>query len=379
MKKYFLTRESVCYLSKIDEKRLEHLLKENGWTPSDTLKGVDVVIVNTCVFARNFEDGCINLIERIKKEKDEKTKLVVGGCLPAVNKRRMLAHFKGPYFTPLTLSSISKILKTKHGNIDEIPTSQPILSDHNTPSGKGEKAFCIRVGYGCLNHCSYCAVKKVFPKLMSKSKEQLIKEFKSGLKLGYRKFFLTGEDTSVYGLDRRTNLTELLKDLIKIKTRKKISISLYRLNPQWLMKMDSDFMDVLKSKKINYISISVNSGSNRIIKLMNRKCDLEKFKNFLKKIKRMYPFIAISLDFMVGFPGETERDFQATLRFVRETKPDRIRIFRFSHRPGTKAKYLGKKISPKVKRKRMKRLFYLMSGNYGDSFIHTQSETQQLL
>jgi len=120
--------------------------------------------------------------------------------------------------------------------------------------------------------------------------------------------------------------------------------------------MDSNFMKVLRYKKIDYMSIAVNSGSKRIIKLMNRKYDIDKVKDFLKKMKKMFPHIKINLDIMVGFPSETERDFRGTLRFVLETKPDNIRVFRYTDRPGAKSKHLGKKISPRIMIKREKRL-----------------------
>lgn len=359
MKKYFIDTLG-CYPSRIDAKRTELFLKENGWAPSRNPEEADIIIVNTCAFSKGREEYSVQTIEKYKNLKGGKTKLIIGGCLPVINKRRMLTVFKGPYFTPHTLSSLCKIIKAKHCNIDNTPTAQPtspILADMNKFICKEKKVFSIRIGYGCLNRCSFCAINKVFPKLISKNRDQIVKEFKSGLRRGYRNFILTGEDPSAYGLDIGTNLIELLRDLIKIKTRKKISISLYRLNPQWLIKMDSELIEILKSKKINYLNISVQSGSNRIIKLMNRRYDANEIKKYIKKIKKMFPSIIIHQTLMVGFPGETEKDFQATLKFVSETSPDYIRIHRFSAKPGTKAKYLGKKISPDVMRKRARRLY----------------------
>jgi len=359
MKKYFLDTMSggLCYVAKIDSRRIESFLKKNGWTPAKKLEKADIIIVNTCAYCTEAERRSIQTIKKYKKLKDKKTKLIVGGCLPIINKRKMLTVFKGPFFTPHTLSFLSKIIKAKHYNIDEIPTAQPIITDSsNTISRKEEKVFCIRVGYGCLNRCSFCAVNKVFPKLISKSIEQIIKEFKAGLKYGYQNFIITGEDSSAYGLDIGTNLNELLKKLISIKTKKRINISLYRLNPRWLIKMGLDFIKILKSKKINYLSIPINSGSDRILKLMNRGHKAKEVKDYIKKIKKTL-FIKINYDIMVGFPGETEKDFKDTLRFVLETKPNNIRVFLYTDRPGAKAKYLGKKILPEIMKKRAEQLY----------------------
>lgn len=354
-KKYFLDTLG-CYPARIDSERIKVLLKKNNWTLSEGPEKADIIIINTCAFSEDAENRSIRAIKKYKEIKTPKAKLIVGGCLPIINKRRMLTVFKGPYFTPHTISSLCKVIKAKHCNIDEMPTAQPILTDTNTFSNKEEKAFCIRLGYGCRCRCSFCVVNRVFPKLVSKNKEQIVKEFKSGLKQGYQNFLLTGEDPSVYGFDIGTNLTELLKELISIKTRKKIAISLYRLSPQWL-KFDSDFIKILKSKKINYLSIPVNSGSKRIIKLMNRKYDLKEIKNNIKNIKNKFPFIKINLDLMAGFPGETEKDFQDTLKFVSETKPDNIRVFLFTDRPHAKAKYLGKEIPLEIMKKRAEQLY----------------------
>ncbi len=351
MKKYFLDTMG-CYLARIDARRIKLLLKENSWTPVKQPKKANMIIFMTCAYSKDAEKVSIDAIKKYKKIKAPKAKLIVGGCLPIINKRKMLTVFKGFSFTPHTLSSLCKTINAKYCNIDNMPTAQPILSDRNTFSGKEEKVFCIRLGYGCLCRCSFCVVNKVFPKLISKSRKQIVEEFKLGLKQGYQTFFLSGEDPSAYGLDIGTNLIELLKDLIKIKTKEKISISLYRLHPRWLLKMSSDFTGILKSKKINYLSIPINSGSNKILGLMGRGHNINEVKNYIKKIKKEFPLIKINFDLMVGFPGETEKDFQDTLKLVSETKPDNIRIFQFTDRPGAKAKYLGKKIPKNIMSKR---------------------------
>ncbi len=348
MKKYFLDTEG-CFTNRINEPQIKTLLEKNGWTPSNSPQKADIIIYSTCAYTKRSEDHTIDIIKRYKKIKAPKAKLIIGGCLPDINKRRMRAHFKGPYFTPLTLPSLCKIINAKYCTIDNMSPAQPISS------GK-RKELCIRIGYGCLNRCSFCAINKVFPKLISKSRKQIVEEFKLGLKNRYKKFVLTGEDISVYGLDIGTNLIELLKDLLKIKTRKKISILLYRLNPQWLLKIGSEIIEILKSKKINFLSISIQSGSNRILKLMNRRYDINEIKKYIKKIKKDFPFIRIHLDFIVGFPGETEKDFQKSIKFVSETNPDDIMAFQFTERPGTKAKYLDKKVPQKIIEDRAKRL-----------------------
>lgn len=356
MKRYFLYSNG-CYLNKVDTKRIEIFLRKNGWAPSDGLQKSDIIIFNTCAYCQQKEDECISILKKIQKEKQRKSKLIIAGCLPVINKSRLLANFKGPYLDPLSISSLSDIITAKYKKIERIPTAQVILTDENTFSGRPEETFCIRIAYGCLSRCSFCAVKNVFPKLISKNRKDILKEFSMALEHGYQIFLLTAEDTSVYGRDIGTNLAELLMDLIKIE--RDFSIYLYRLNPEGLLKIGKDFLRVLKSKKIKYLSIPVNSGSNRILNLMNRRYKIDEIKNYIKKLKQSYPFIKVNLDIMVGFSGETENDFKDTQRFILETTPDNIRVFEFTDRPGTTAKYLGEAIPKNIMRKRSMRLYQI--------------------
>ena len=347
MKRYFLCSNG-CYLNKIDTKRIELLLNNNGWVRSDKLKDADTIIFNTCAYNQGKDDECIQKIEEFKKTKDKKTKLVIGGCLPIINKSRMAAIFKGPSFTPHTLPHLCSIM-----NIDKVrdlPSAQKIETDDNNYDGNIKDAFCIRIAYGCLGQCSFCAVKAVFPKFASKKKLDIIKEFKAGLKKRYDNIFLTAEDTSVYGFDIKTNLALLSKDLVAIKGE--FVISLYRLNPEGLLKIGSDFIEVLKSRKILFLSIPVNSGSNKIIKLMNRNYKVKKTKDYIKRLKEAAPFVKINLDLMVGFPGETKRDFMDTLKFVLETNPHSVRVFQYTDRPNAPTRYLKRKISSDVMKRR---------------------------
>ena len=356
MKKYLLYSNG-CYLNKIDNERIKTFLEKNGYTPSDSLGKSDIVIFNTCAYCKEKEDECISILKNIQKEKPKKSKSIIAGCLPVINKSRLLANFQGPYFNPLSINSLADIIPLKYKKIESIPIAQAILTDDNTFSGKPEKVFSIRIARGCLNHCSFCAVKNVFLELSSKNRKDIRKEFSTGLKRGYRTFLLTAEDTSVYGRDIGTNLADLLTGLIKIKGD--FSIYIYRLNPEGLLKIGKDFLKVLKSKKIKFLSIPVNSGSNRILELMNRRYKADKIKNYLKNLKHAYPFIKLNLDIMVGFPGETENDFKATQRFILETTPDSIRVFEFTDRPGTTAKYLGETIPKNIMKKRSMQLYHL--------------------
>ena len=204
---------------------------------------------------------------------------------------------------------------------------------------------------------SILPVKQVFPQFSSKEKSEIIKEFRQGLKKGYRNIALTAEDVSVYGLDKGSNLAGLLRSLIRI--RGEFSISLYRLNPEKLLTMKDGFLKIIKSKKINFLSIPVNSGSDRIIKLMGRKYDITDTKDYIKRIKKSCRHLRINLDLMVGFPGETQEDFKKTLEFVLDVAPDSIRVFQFTERPRTIAKSLGKAVPLRIMQKRSALLYQI--------------------
>jgi len=182
------------------------------------------------------------------------------------------------------------------------------------------------------------------PPYESRPEEQILEEFKSGLKENYKTFALIAGDIGCYGFDINTNLPSLLTKLFAQDGDYKIL--LWDLNIRWFIKYHQAMLNVLKanSKKVERIIMPIQSGSNRILKLMNRHYKIEEAKNCLQKLQNSIPEIHLETQILVGFPGETDEDFEKSLDLIREVKFDDIAIFPYEDRPGTTAQNMPNKV-----------------------------------
>ncbi|MFX0136540.1 MAG: radical SAM protein, partial [Candidatus Hodarchaeota archaeon] len=219
----------------------------------------------------------------------------------------------------------------------------------------GENNYYIKISTGCLSNCSYCAVRRSRGHLLSKSIEDIINEFNIGLGKNYHYFSLLGTDLGAYGKDLGYTLNDLLKKLIKIEGN--YNIGLRNVNLGHLKNMLDEFLFILKSKKIYYIEIPIESGSNRILKLMNRNYTVEEFKKCIKEIRKAYPNIIIRSQMMVGFPTESEKDFVQTMNLLDDVTLDYVEVYQYSSRPGTYSAMMDFQISEKIKKQRFYKLF----------------------
>ena len=180
--------------------------------------------------------------------------------------------------------------------------------------------FCyIRISLGCLGACSYCSKRFYSGKLQSKGFENILNEFKSGLKQGYKNFYLLTEDAGCYGLDINTNIVNLLQRLFESGKDYDFKIVLSNINAQWFIKFYDELLPIFvnNQSKINYVHIPVESGSNRILKLMNRPYSIEDVKEKLLSLKISAPSLSLVTDIIVGFPQENEADFLETKEFLK--------------------------------------------------------------
>ena len=184
----------------------------------------------------------------------------------------------------------------------------------------GPHSFCIKVSTGCPNACSYCAVKISRGELRSKPIDRIVEEFEEGLARGYKEFALLGTDVGAYGRDQGATLVDLLRELVKSKGDYEIRVR--NIQPRFLMEMMPELREILRSGKISYLSSAAQSGNNRILGLMRRGYRIEDYKEAILTLRREFPRLKIRTQIMVGFPGETEEEFQDTLRLLDEVSFD---------------------------------------------------------
>jgi tRNA A37 methylthiotransferase MiaB len=188
--------------------------------------------------------------------------------------------------------------------------------------------------------------------------EKIIEEFKSGLQKGYNRFFLVAPDLGSYGVDIGCSVVDLLKEMVKIEERRNYQIILNQMNPVDLKRMLPGLEEVLASGKIEALGCQVESGSNRILELMAREYTAEDWRESMLGINRKFPFVRLSTHIMIGFPTETDQDFEATVKLLDfPLFIDWVGFFKYSSRPSVYASRLSGQVSEKVKEQRFKKLY----------------------
>ncbi|UCD14050.1 MAG: radical SAM protein, partial [Thermoplasmatales archaeon] len=218
--------------------------------------------------------------------------------------------------------------------------------------------YRIRISWGCNSNCSYCGIKKAIGFHKSKSLEQVVEEFGRGLNNGYNHFVLNADDIGAYGIDIRSSFSEMLDKLTNNHADYKISIA--NLSPRWLIRYIDDLEEIFKRQKITRLGVPIQSGSSRILKLMNRYHDTKKIKEALLRLKTAFPKLSLHTHIIVGFPSETDEDFKKTLFFIKKCNFNAGQINPFSRKTGAEAESIEPKIPEDEINKRM---------NYAKKFL----------
>jgi len=384
MKKVFIYyKESYCIRRALDASKIFEYLKQNKYTLVDNPKDSDLILFITCASLDSATEFSLKKIREFQRYKAE---LIVAGCLPAIDPDDLKKIFNGRTLVTKDIDNISEIFpKTDvdFSSIEDANQTTNRLGISDSVKGifcksnkiknlytklkshiiknifgqrsrfykwaiKKDRLFIIRVSWGCSRNCSYCGIKNAIGPYKSKPLDVCIKEFKKGLVQGYSKFVINADDIGAYGLDIKSSFDELLDKLTDLPGDYKLSI--LDLSPIWAIKYSKEIANTLKRGRIDRIDIPIQSGNERILKLMNRYSDLEKIKQVFKRFKEAYEPLIIDTRLILGFPSETEMEFMDTLRAIREIDFFSGYIYPFSLKRGTEAY----KIEPKISKKEMK-------------------------
>jgi threonylcarbamoyladenosine tRNA methylthiotransferase CDKAL1 len=375
-----------CPENRIDVALAEKYLEKTGYLSTKDWHEADIILFNACGHTIETATGSLNIIKQIEAEKKENQQLIVWGCLPKIDAATLKSQYPGLSFPGADLSELKKILNSEistdkmaanklgylwakrasraENKFNAFNSLKQFLSKPSMWWIKTLEAnfnlvqpdtFYIKASSGCLGSCSYCVIRKSRGSVKSKSFDEVLEEFKQGLLEGYKKFSLIGTDLGCYGFDNKSNLAELLNELIKVPGDYKINIR--NANPAFLKGIMNDFIPVLKSNKIRYIELPVESGSNRILKLMNRNYTIEEFKDLIAQLRQACPELIIRTQLIVGFPTETEQEFLESMRLIDEVAFDYVEVYRFSDRPGALAEPIVPKVPEEVKAERHLKLY----------------------
>lgn len=345
--------------------------------PSDA----DLLFFYACGLNKKQEEESISLMASLKYKMKPSARLVVWGCLSKQNPELIQKNFDGPLIGPSDMHAFEEIFRQTM-NVHKL-FSTPEIPDVNIPitetldSGDspiklkyircvlsraiffdfGSPPFYVRVAEGCTSNCTYCSEHLVWGNVKSKPVEKVISEFETGLQKGHRLFEICAEDFGAYGVDIGLNACDLLKKLVDLNDDANYRIIINQLSPPYLRNRFSDYDKIFATRKIIRLGVQVESGSDRILKLMGRQYKAADWRNMMLYINRKYPRINLATHFMVGFPTETEEDFNATmglLNFPLFLK--NVTVYKFSANPHVPAAKLDGQIPESVIEARAKKL-----------------------
>ncbi|MFQ5711012.1 MAG: tRNA (N(6)-L-threonylcarbamoyladenosine(37)-C(2))-methylthiotransferase [Candidatus Geothermarchaeales archaeon] len=341
-----------CPQSRADGQVVGGCLSQAGYGIVDSPREADILIYMTCAVKEPTENRVINLLRHASKEK----KLVVAGCLPLINEgrvRREIAYDaligpapgKGIVEVVARVSRGERVEMLQMGNLP--PCDLPKLK-------RNRVVEILPISYGCLDKCSYCSVKLARGNLRSYSIKDVVNAVRKAVLEGAKEVWLTAQDTGAYGMDLGCNLAQLLNRVSMVPGRFRVRVGM--MNPTWSLRTLDKLIEAYRSRKIyKFLHLPVQSGSDPILKAMRRRYRVEDFLRIVGEFRAAHPRLTLATDVIVGFPGETEEDFERTLNLMSEVRPDIINISKYAPRPGTEAAGM-KRIDTKRVKQRSRRL-----------------------
>ena len=355
----FFVQTYGCQMNEYDSELVSSILMELGYSKSDKIEEADAIFLNTCAIREKAQETVHNRLDSLAYLKKQKKHLIIGvlGCM-AQNLKDILLESK-PYVDiilgPDSYRKLPEIIKFRNTNINHIVDTK--LSKHEIyddlfPQRKDGINAWISIMRGCDKFCTFCIVPFTRGRERSRSVTSVIKEAKSILKKGFKEITLLGQNVNSYSTSEG-DFPVLLDKLGKIKAIKRI-----RYTSPHPRDIDETLLKIMvKHDNIcNQIHLPLQAGSSRILKRMNRTYTKEEFLDLVKIIRKYIPDCGITTDIIVGFPGETDEEFQETLEVVSKVKFDTAFMFKYSSRPGTKASHYTDQIDEDVKQKRLQTL-----------------------
>lgn len=350
-----------CQLNENDSEKICGMLEKMGYSSTENLTEANLVIFNTCCVRENAEDKLFGKVGEIKKQKEERgTIIAIGGCMMQEKHIVEKLHKSYPYVDiifgthtlhklPEDIYKIQEESKKIDDVIDidgEVYEGLPIKRNDNIKAS-------VTIMYGCNNFCSYCIVPYVRGRERSRKPEDILNEVKDLASKGYKEITLLGQNVNSYDGGDGYKFSNLLYDVNKIDGIERI---------RFVSPHPKDFTDdVIEAiadcdKICKIIHLPLQSGSSKMLKVMNRKYTKEQYLELARKMQERIPNVVFSTDIIVGFAGETEEDFEDTLDVVRQIKFEQVYMFIYSRRVGTPGDKMENQVPEEIKHKRFDRL-----------------------
>lgn len=373
-----------CSKNEVDTSIMNSILDTKKYKATNNPIDADVIVVNTCGFIDSAKEESIDtILEACQMKKNSDKKVLLAGCLAQRYKDELLEN----------IPEIDGIIGT--GNINLINEALDDLYKDQRPVFTGnlhveytEGAYkdpkevkvteYVKISEGCNNFCTYCIIPKLRGKNRSRKIENIYKEVEYLVENGTREIILIAQNTTDYGIDlyNAYKLTNLIKEISKIKELKWIRV-LY-LYPD---NFKEDLIEEFKNNKklVKYADIPLQHISNRILKLMNRRTNQEDIESLIKKLRNRIPGMVIRTTFIVGFPSETDEDFEILKSFIEESKFDKVGVFTYSREEGTPAYSMKNQVDEEIKRKRLEEIMEIQADISANSLSEKVGEVFEVL
>ncbi|WP_373323029.1 tRNA (N6-isopentenyl adenosine(37)-C2)-methylthiotransferase MiaB [Desulforamulus aquiferis] len=386
MKKYVYIQTFGCQMNERDTETLAGMLEDLGYFQIDAQDNADMIILNTCCVRETAESKVFGLLGRLRKLKVANPNLIIGvcGCMPqqqdVAKKIRHSFPFVDLIFGTHNVHELPRMLQqiqeTKEAVLEVWSTERGIAE--NIPVRRKDKLKAwVTIMYGCNNFCTYCIVPYVRGRERSRKPEDIIHELEDLARQGYKEVTLLGQNVNSYGKDLNINyyFADLLINIEKVEGLERI-----RFMTSHPRDFDQRLIDVIaaSNKVCQHFHLPAQAGSNRVLKLMNRGYSREQYLKLIQDIRKAIPDSSITADIMVGFPGETEEDFEDTLDLVRQVRYDSAFTFIYNIRSGTPAAKM-EQVPEEVKTARIQRLIELQNNISLENNIQDEGKILEVL
>lgn len=366
-KKYFV-KTYGCQMNQHDGENIKAILEDMSYTETEVMEDADFILLNTCAIRENAHNKVFGMIGRMKHLKESKPHIVTGicGCMAqeeaVVNEILKKFRFLDIVFGTHNIHRLPQILNEalikKEIEIEVYSGEGDIIENIPVKRDSKYKAW-INIMYGCDKFCTYCIVPYTRGKQRSRNPEFILKEVEQLVKDGYQEVTLLGQNVNAYGKDLKGDyrMENLLEDVAKT------GINRVRFVTSHPWDFTDQMIEVIKNNSniMPYIHLPLQSGSNRVLKLMGRRYTKEQYLELHRKLKEAIPNVSITTDIIVGFPNETQEDFEETIEVVKACHYDSAFTFLFSPRVGTPAAKMEDNVTLEEKNNRLQRLNELVN------------------
>lgn len=396
LRKFYL-KTMGCQMNEHDSEVISGILMTLGYTPTEDIDDADVILYNTCCVRENPERKVYGQIGSFKALKEKKPHLIIGicGCMPQQKQELQDILTKLPHvdliFGTHNIHRLPELLERAQCGervVEVWDDSEEIVERLPVERANQLKAF-VNIIYGCNNYCSYCIVPYTRGRERSRLPEDIIAEITQLAESGYKEVTLLGQNVNAYGkdLDSDVSFARLLKLVNDIPGIERI-----RFTTSHPKDVSDELITALAElpKVCEHLHLPVQAGSNHVLKRMNRRYTREYYLDLVAKIREAVPNISLTTDLIVGFPGETEEDFQETLSLVETVRYTSAFTFIFSPRKGTPAANMHHQVPEEIKKDRIYRLIELQNkisheymqslvGKREELLVEEVTETQELM